>query len=198
MGPMLALLAFGVVVIMQSVPPAKERVILLPNQDGTPSALTVKTAKGEAVIDTPYQMAGIAGSGVVYAKAEDPVEVKARYGVTLASLPPPAASFTLYFQTGTEVLVPESVPLLARIKDELARRPAPEIIVVGHTDRIASLEFNDALSIKRAEAMRQVLVDTGIPSESIITAGRGEREPLVPTADEVAEPKNRRVEIRVR
>lgn len=198
MGPMLALLAFGGMVIMQSVPPAKERVILLPNQDGAPSAVVVKTAKGEAVIDTPYQMAGIAGSGVVYAKTEDPVEVKARYAVTLASLPLPAASFTLYFETGTDVLVPESVPLLARIKDALAQRPAPEIIVVGHTDRVASLEFNDALSIKRAEAMKQVLVDTGIPSERIVTAGRGEREPLVPTADEVDEPKNRRVEIRVR
>jgi outer membrane protein OmpA-like peptidoglycan-associated protein len=198
MGPIFALLAFGVMVIVQSVPPAKERVILLPNQDGSPSAVVVKTAKGEAVIDTPYQMAGIADNGIVFAKAEDPVEVKTRYGATLALLPPPAASFTLYFETGTDVLVPESVPLLARIKDELAHRAAPEIIVVGHTDRVASLEYNDALSIKRAEAMKQVLVDAGIPLERIVTTGRGEREPLVPTADEVDEPKNRRVEIRVR
>lgn len=198
MGPMFALLGFGVMVIMQSVPPAKERVVLLPNQDGTSSAIVVKTAKGETVLDMPYQTAGIAGDGAVFAKSEDPAEVKTRYSATLASLPPPAASFTLYFETDTDVLVPESVPLLARIKDELAQRAAPEIIVVGHTDRVASPEYNDALSIKRAEAMKQVLADAGIPSDRIVTAGRGEREPLVPTADGVDEPKNRRVEIRVR
>lgn len=196
MGILLAVLAFGVMVIVQSVPP--ERVILLPNQDGTPSAVVVKTAKGETVLDTPYQMAGIGGSGAVSATTEKPDSVKGRYRATLAALPPAAASFTLYFQTGTDILVPESMPLLERIKGELAQHAAPEIIVVGHTDRVGAQEFNDALSIKRAEAMRQVLVDTGIPIERIIIAGRGEREPLVPTADEVDEPKNRRVEIRVR
>lgn len=198
MGTVLALLAFGVMIIVQSVPPVTERVTLLPNPDGTPSAVVVRTAKGETVIDAPYQTAGIAAEGSVSTKAEDPAAVRERYAVTLASLPLPAASFTLYFETGTEVLVPESVALLARIKDELAQRAAPEVIVVGHTDRVASPEFNDALSIKRAEAMKQVLVDSGIPVERITTAGRGERDPLVRTADGVDEPKNRRVEIRVR
>ncbi|WP_420475461.1 OmpA family protein [Noviherbaspirillum sp. ST9] len=196
MGVILALLAFGAMIIAQSVPP--ERVILLPNQDGTPSAVVVKTAKGETVIDTPYQMAGIGGGGAVSATSEKADSVRGRYRATLAALPPAAVSFTLYFETGTDVLVPDSVPLLERIKNELAQHAAPEIIVVGHTDRVGTLEFNDALSIKRAEAMRQVLVDTGIPHERIVIAGRGEREPLVPTADEVDEPKNRRVEIRVR
>lgn len=196
MGVILAVLAFGVMVIVQSVP--QERVILLPNQDGTPSAVVVRTAKGETVLDSPYQMAGIAGSGAVSATAENPDTVKVRYRATLAALPPAAASFTLYFETGTDVLVPDSVPLLARIKEELAQHAAPEIVVVGHTDRVGTQEFNDALSLKRAEAMRQVLVEAGIPPERIVTAGRGEREPLVKTADEVDEPKNRRVEIRVR
>jgi outer membrane protein OmpA-like peptidoglycan-associated protein len=191
-----ALLAFGAMFIVQSMP--SERIILLPNQDGTPSAVVVKTAKGEIVLDTPYQVAGIAGSGTISSQVENRVAINERYGATLAALPPPAASFTLYFETGTDVLVPDSVPLLARIKGELAQHAAPEIVVVGHTDRLGALEFNDALSIKRAEAMRQVLVEAGIPPERIVTAGRGEREPLVPTADDVDEPKNRRVEIRVR
>lgn len=198
MGPLLAVMAFGVAVIMQSVPPARERVVLLPNQDGTPSAVVVKTAKGETVIDKPFQAAGIADGGAIYAKADDPAEVRQRYAVTLAALPPPAATFLLYFQTGTDALVPESLPLLARIKDELAQRTAPEVIVVGHTDRTGGREFNDPLSLKRAEAMKQVLVDAGIAPERIVTAGRGERDLLIKTADGVDEPRNRRVEIRVR
>lgn len=198
MGPVLALLAFGAMIIAQSVPPARERVILLPNPDGTPSAVVVKTARGETVLDQPYQTAGIASGGILMSSAEDPAAVRQRYAVTLDALPPPAASFVLYFETGTETLVPASVPLLGRIKEELVQRPAPEIIVVGHTDRVASTEFNDALSLKRAEAMKQILTDAGIPAERITTAGRGERELLVPTADGVDEPRNRRVEIRVR
>jgi outer membrane protein OmpA-like peptidoglycan-associated protein len=195
---MIAMLAFGMMVIFQSVPPVTEKIVLLPNQDGKPSAVVVKTAKGETVLDSPYQTAGIAAGGLVTARAEDPAAVNERYGTTLAALPQRARNFILYFETGTDVLVPESVPLLEQIKEELAQRSAPEIIVVGHTDRVASLEYNDALSIKRAETMKQVLVAAGIPEERISTAGRGEREPLVPTADGVDEPKNRRVEIRVR
>jgi outer membrane protein OmpA-like peptidoglycan-associated protein len=70
--------------------------------------------------------------------------------------------------------------------------------VVGHTDRVGSLTYNDALSLRRAERVRTGFVQMGIPREQISVAGRGEREPIVPTEDEVAEPRNRRVEITVR
>jgi len=70
--------------------------------------------------------------------------------------------------------------------------------VIGHTDRVGAVEFNDALSRKRAETVASRLVAAGVPAERIAVAGRGEREPLIPTNDEVAEPRNRRVEIKVR
>ena len=57
---------------------------------------------------------------------------------------------------------------------------------------------NDALSAKRAQAVREQLAGEGVPVEKMEVAGRGEREPLVPTADEVDEPRNRRVEISIR
>jgi outer membrane protein OmpA-like peptidoglycan-associated protein len=82
--------------------------------------------------------------------------------------------------------------------DEIARRPAPEIVVIGHTDRVGAVPYNDALSLRRAERVRDELVKVGITADRISVAGRGEREPLVPTPDEVAEPRNRRVEINVR
>lgn len=88
--------------------------------------------------------------------------------------------------------------MLTRILDEIARRPAPEIVVIGHTDRVGAVPFNDALSLRRAERVRDELVNVGIAADRVRVAGRGEREPLVPTADEVAEARNRRVEINVR
>ncbi len=81
---------------------------------------------------------------------------------------------------------------------EIGSHPAPEIVVVGHTDRVGSLAYNDALSLRRAERVRAQLVQVGIPNDQISVAGRGEREPLKATEDEVAEPLNRRVEITVR
>jgi len=70
--------------------------------------------------------------------------------------------------------------------------------VIGHTDTVGSLDFNDKLSRARADRMRELLIERGLPGERIQAAGRGKRELLVPTEDNVSEPKNRRVEINVR
>ncbi|MGZ5598925.1 MAG: OmpA family protein, partial [Usitatibacter sp.] len=66
------------------------------------------------------------------------------------------------------------------------------------TDTVGSLGFNDRLSLARAERMRELMIGLGIPAERIQAAGRGKRETLVPTDDNVSEPRNRRVEISVR
>ncbi|HQX60985.1 MAG TPA: OmpA family protein, partial [Burkholderiaceae bacterium] len=75
---------------------------------------------------------------------------------------------------------------------------APEVTVIGHTDRVGSVADNDQLSVQRAETVRDKLVQAGIAASMITIAGRGEREPAVPTADGVASAENRRVEINIR
>jgi outer membrane protein OmpA-like peptidoglycan-associated protein len=108
-------------------------------------------------------------------------------------------SFTLYFVFGRDELTPDSQQILAQVAAEIGRRPAAEVVVIGHTDRVGSVERNDALSIQRAERVRRDIVQQlGIAADRLQVAGRGEREPIVPTEDEVAEPRNRRVEITVR
>jgi len=71
-------------------------------------------------------------------------------------------------------------------------------VVIGHTDTVGNLSFNDKLSLARAERLREMMVGLGIPPERIQAAGRGKRELLVQTDDNVSEPRNRRVEISVR
>jgi len=80
----------------------------------------------------------------------------------------------------------------------MRERPHPDVVVIGHTDTVGDAEGNDRLSAQRAETVKGFLVGIGIPAERIRTAGRGERELLVPTDDNVEEPRNRRVEINVR
>jgi outer membrane protein OmpA-like peptidoglycan-associated protein len=80
----------------------------------------------------------------------------------------------------------------------LLQRPAPEIAVVGHTDTVGDQQDNDQLSLERARTVQQRIEEVGISAVSIQASGRGERELLVPTADRVDEPRNRRVEITIR
>ncbi len=188
--------ALAAVAQSQRAPP--ERVVLLPSQDGRASAVIIVSAAGRTVLEQPYLSAAIARDGAVTTASETADAVRQRYAATLAALPQRAAVFLLYFDTATETLVPESAARLEQITLELAKRPAPEIIVIGHTDTVDSSAYNDELSLKRALALKQMLVEVGISADSISASGRGEREPLVPTRDRVDEPRNRRVEIRVR
>ncbi|MES2257184.1 MAG: OmpA family protein [Pseudomonadota bacterium] len=187
-----------VAALAQHHPAPTERITLLPSQDGRPSALIVTSSTGETVLDRPYQGASVDRGATLTSRAEDPLEINGRYRTTLAALPKGATVFTIYFETGTDTLVPESAERLGQIKTELSRRAAPEVFVIGHTDRVDTLAFNDTLSLKRAETVKRLLIEAGVPADSINVSGRGERELLVPTADGKAEQRNRRVEIRVR
>ena len=85
-----------------------------------------------------------------------------------------------------------------RLFEQLVDGEVPDVLVIGHTDTMGEALANDELSAQRAERVKGFLIGIGIPGERIRIAGRGERELLVPTADEVDEPRNRRVEINVR
>ena len=184
------------VVMLVGACASPERVVLLPDANGTPTAVTISANSGIATLAEPYAEAVVTARETSVGKT-DAATVEKRYGNVLAATPTPAKKFLVYFATGNE-LTGESLVLLGAIQRELASLPAPEVIVIGHTDRVGTLEANDALSAQRAEFIRDKLVSIGIAAARINTAGRGEREPLVPTEDEVAEPKNRRVEIKIR
>ncbi len=127
-----------------------------------------------------------------------PDQLRSKFAKALEAQPMAPKRFTLYFIEGGDTLTAESQVAITAIFEEIKQRPAPDLIVVGHTDRVGSVTANDQLATKRANSLRDQLIKRGVDAESIEASGRGEREPLVPTADEVAEPRNRRVEILVR
>jgi outer membrane protein OmpA-like peptidoglycan-associated protein len=95
-------------------------------------------------------------------------------------------------------LTPDSDVQYTAVFADIKRRTVYEVEVVGHTDTLGTLEHNQQLSMSRAEMIRARLVHDGISTGSISVAGRGQLDLAVKTADQVAEPKNRRVEITVR
>ena len=178
-------------------PKYTERIILLPSKDGRPSAVVVKRATGEFELASPYQSVELVqGQEQQKQYAED--DVQQRYGGVLEVQPARPFTYTLFFVTATTQLTPESTASLNEVKQKIASFPAAQVTVIGHTDRVGGDGDNDALSLKRAVTIREVLVQIGIPRAAIEVVGRGEREPLVRTADGVAEDKNRRVEIKLR
>jgi outer membrane protein OmpA-like peptidoglycan-associated protein len=124
--------------------------------------------------------------------------VRRDFRSALLALPDRPKSFLVYFLEGKDEFTDESRVEFEKILSELRDRGAPDVLVIGHTDRVGNLQFNDRLSLQRAERVRGELVKLGIAQARIQVAGRGEREPLVSTEDEIAEPRNRRVEISVR
>jgi outer membrane protein OmpA-like peptidoglycan-associated protein len=179
--------------------PADETVVLLPAADGKVGALTVTHAGHERTLGTPYATTRIQEQGkLVDGGPMTSEQVQQTFAGALGAQPPRPLTFLLFFLGDSDEFTPDSKQELPKIMQAIGGRPAPEIVVVGHTDRVGTLAYNDALSLRRAERVRAQLVDIGIANEQMRVAGRGERAPLVPTADEVPEPRNRRVEITVR
>jgi outer membrane protein OmpA-like peptidoglycan-associated protein len=172
-------------------------VVLLPEKEGRPTAVSVTQGERVVVLDQPYAAAHASPFGP-RAYVASTQEVEAQFGTALAAQPTRAKTFTLYFIEGKDEFTEESREVVDRILSEIAKRPVPDVLVVGHTDAVGSDQFNDALGLQRAEVVRAALLRLGIPPDDIHALSRGKRALAVPTADGVAEPRNRRVVIVVR
>ena len=173
-------------------------VVLLPEEGGTSSTVTVETGTRTTVLDAPLTAARIDAQGSIKQDVITQQEVERHFAHALAAQPPTPLSFTLYFKEASTEVLAESQAALEALLAEVARRQAVEVQVTGHTDRTGTEEENDRLSLSRAQAVQQMLIQRGLQTNFIRTVGRGERAPLVPTPDEQPEPRNRRVEIVVR
>jgi outer membrane protein OmpA-like peptidoglycan-associated protein len=171
--------------------------VVLPNADGTSGAITVSDSQKSIVLDKPYA-ASEEKRGSVESTTADAQQVQQVFGNAMAAEPIMPAHFRLYFLKDTDALTPESQQQYRAVFDDIKRRPVYQVEVIGFTDTLGTREHNQALSLKRAEAIRDQLVHDGLGANSISVAGRGELDPAVTTGPQVSEPRNRRVEITVR
>jgi outer membrane protein OmpA-like peptidoglycan-associated protein len=174
------------------------RVILLDNgQDH--NAIVVNAGGEELLLDKPNDCTDIPAAGAPSkARSLDQSEIKSRYGELLRVAPRPPRRFTIYFNPDTTVLTVTSKKLLPAIAAAVSQRSPCEISVIGHTDRVGSRQYNIGLSLRRARQVAEWLrqIPSGITALKI--ESYGEEDPLIPTPDGVAEPRNRRVEIMIR
>ncbi|MGH6706387.1 MAG: OmpA family protein [Sphingomicrobium sp.] len=179
---------------------ATSSLVLLPDEGGQRGSVAVLEADGrptEAVIADENSRTKL-GDATPASKPLGPNGLKKDEAVLLSGLPPPARSFLLYFEPGTTTLTPQSGAVLPALRGEIAGRSGPAIEVTGHTDTVGSEDDNDRLSMKRAEEVLGWLASQGFDRSIMSAVGRGERELMQPTMDNVDNPANRRVEVIVR
>jgi OOP family OmpA-OmpF porin len=127
-----------------------------------------------------------------------PAPVPAAAPAAAAPAPAPAAgprAFTVFFDFDKSNITADADRVLVQAAESAKSGEFTRIRATGHTDTMGPPRYNMALSIRRANAVRDVLVREGIPATQIVVVGRGETQLLVPTQDQTLEPRNRRVEI---
>ncbi len=115
-----------------------------------------------------------------------------------AAAPAPARTFLVFFDWNRADLTARARQIIAEAAQARTQQQVTRIEVNGHTDTSGSARYNQGLSERRAAAVAAELVRLGVPRNEIVTRGFGQTQLLVPTADNVREPQNRRVEIILR
>jgi hypothetical protein len=116
-----------------------------------------------------------------------------------ATAPPPATtpapSFMVFFDWDRSNLSPQAMATLQQAADAFKSTGAARVTATGHTDTSGPENYNMALSLRRANTVKDALITLGVPAAAITATGVGEAGLLVQTADGVREPQNRRVEV---
>jgi len=179
--------------------PGQVLVVLLPDSDtGEVGRVVVSNPSGSTELSTAWSSTRVAASRAPVVRMLSQADVTRRFAEIIATLPPPPRHFTLPFRFDSEELTDEGQKLVQDVLQAVKNQPVPDVVVVGHTDTTGTPQSNAELGLRRANTVRNLLVEAGLSPSAIDVRSHGEAELLVTTADGVFEPRNRRVEITVR
>jgi len=172
-------------------------IMLFPDPDAAiVSQVSVSTPSGTVQLANEYAFTTLTPN-----RSPSPVKIMngadadRTFQSVLAGLPPKPLHFSLYFELGSDELTSQSRTELADVLRTVRDRAAPFVMVVGHTDTVGAPASNYELGLRRAKIVRDLLVGAGLDASAIEATSHGEGNLLVPTPDDTAEPRNRRVEI---
>lgn len=189
-----------VLLIISGCATVKDTVVLVQDADGKVGQLTVSTRGGAKTLTVPNTMVEVTGFGKSPSdpKKIDQTRIDSLFTDSIKALPLEPVRFLLYFLNNSTKLTTESKPLIPEILSLVDKRDFYEISIIGHTDTTGDDEYDMRLSSARSEAVRDVLLSHGIRSGQMELRYYGKRDPVIPTGDNVREPRNRRVEVVVK
>ena len=183
------------------LPPLPENIFaLLPEPDGSATAIVVRNPAGSQELSRPDQAVRVARNDVAPAApfALSEADVRRLFGSALDSLPAPEISFLLHFDEGRQTLNADSQATIPLILAAIRERRSTTVTVIGHTDTVATPQFNYRLGMQRAQNVANLLYGQGVNESDVVVSSHGDTDLLVKTGRGVDEPRNRRVEVAVR
>lgn len=160
------------------------------------------------ILDNQFGAMGTGGKADIDSLANHSIMLGLRYAVnpTIAPPPPaapaaapaPARTYLVFFDFAQATLTERARGVVAEAASGARSTNTTRIEVAGHTDTVGSAQYNQALSMRRAEAVAGELERRGIPRSEMVLQAFGFTRLLVPTGPNVREPQNRRVEIVLR
>ncbi len=103
----------------------------------------------------------------------------------------------LLFNLNSEQILPNAATNLHNLAVSLDQYPNTDVLIVGHTDASGTVDYNQALSERRAQSASDFLISQGVPASRIRTMGRGEMEPVASNDTDAGRASNRRVEVAI-
>jgi hypothetical protein len=174
-------------------------VVLVPDEAGTVGQIVVSEGNAQKELSAPYSAIGTtkdSRTSEVFVANRRLVE--AVFAGALRATPRAPAVYVIFFILGQTEVDPSSLGTLRAALDAAHSTANADIGIVGHTDAIGNEDQNLALSLKRAQAIRDALVNSGVAPSSIEIGYHGSHNPRIPRPPGVPEPENRRVEITIR
>lgn len=190
----------GVVLMMPFIFSGHKTTVILLDNNQSKNGVVVTTAGGSIEIDRPYMQTTLTSPN---AKPEAVKNVNAdnvhhQYAQVLEALPPRPISLIFYFENDSVELTSESKAQTHSLVDVIKTREPCMVDIIGHTDTKDSRESNYELGLERAKMVKIFLEEEHVQLREVHVESYGESNLLVPTADGVDEPRNRRVEVLVR
>ena len=184
--------------LMQS--PAPHTTIVLVDNDKSHNAIVVKTKAGLVTIDKPGNYVNLTSAKQKPSaiKTMNKAEIAKIFKSAIKAQPTKPIHVYLYFKNGTSKLTNESLNQLPHIYKLIKERAPCDVNIIGHTDTTGSQKINLRLSLKRAEGIKRWILSKNTTLNNLKVESYGENDLLIPTPDNVAEPKNRTVELLIR
>ena len=175
---------------------SKTTVVLL-DSGKSHNAVLVSTDKGSSKLDKVGTFVHLKDKENVPSEVQtmSQKEIESRFSKALAISPLAPISYILYFKPNSTELTKESEDTLQNAINSISERSPCSVDIIGHTDTVGSNKQNMQVSLKRAEHIKSVLKNKESSSVQLTTKGYGEEDLLLKTADNIAEAKNRNVEI---
>ena len=176
---------------------SKSYVVLVESPDGSTGAIIVDSGHGGQLVNRKNQGVTLGGGKSAPFDVEA-ARLQTDFADARQAQPALPVRYQFYFNTGGTSLTAESAGFIPVVMEDVRQRGAAAVSIIGHTDTVGEDALNEKLGLMRAQSIAAMLQKTGLQALEMSVVSHGKRNLLVPTADNVAEPKNRRVEVNIR